>query len=216
MKEILNYLDELYPNAYCELNYTKDYELLIAIVLSAQTTDKRVNKVTPILFNKYKKLEELATANLEDIEDIIKEIGTYKKKSIFIKEIAKSLVKDHNSTVPNDRKYLETLPGVGRKTTNVFLAEFYKVPAIAVDTHVERVSKRLKIVKQSATVKETEETLMKKIPKERWIKTHHQFIFFGRYHCKAMKPNCTLCKLQSQCKYYKDNYLKKKQNPHLC
>lgn len=204
MNEVLNYLDELYPNAYCELNYNKDYELLIAIVLSAQTTDKRVNKVTPVLFTKYKTLEELANANLEDIENIIKEIGTYKKKSIFIKEIAKSLVHDYNGTVPNNRKYLETLPGVGRKTTNVFLSEYYKVPSIAVDTHVERVSKRLKLCKQNATVNEVEASLTKKIPKERWIKTHHQLIFFGRYHCKAMKPNCDSCKLQKICKYYKD------------
>lgn len=204
MNEILNYLDELYPNAYCELNYTKDYELLIAIVLSAQTTDKRVNKVTPVLFNKYKTLEELANANLEDVENIIKEIGTFKKKSTFIKEIAKSLVENYNGVVPNDRNYLETLPGVGRKTTNVFLAEYYKVPAIAVDTHVERVSKRLKIAKQTSTVKEVENSLMKKIPKERWIKTHHQLIFFGRYHCKAIKPNCTNCKLQAKCRYYKE------------
>ena len=204
MNEVLNYLDELYPNAYCELNYNKDYELLIAIVLSAQTTDKRVNKVTPVLFTKYKTLEELANANLEDIENIIKEIGTYKKKSIFIKEIAKSLVHDYNGTVPNNRKYLETLPGVGRKTTNVFLSEYYKVPSIAVDTHVERVSKRLKLCKQNATVNEVEASLTKKIPKERWIKTHHQLIFFGRYHCKAIKPNCESCKLQKMCKYYKD------------
>ena len=194
MNEILNYLDELYPNAYCELNYTKDYELLIAIVLSAQTTDKRVNKVTPVLFNKYKTLEELANANLEDVENIIKEIGTFKKKSTFIKEIAKSLVENYNGVVPNDRNYLETLPGVGRKTTNVFLAEYYKVPAIAVDTHVERVSKRLKIAKQTSTVKEVENSLMKKIPKERWIKTHHQLIFFGRYHCKAIKQNVDIIK----------------------
>ena len=204
MNEVLNYLDELYPNAYCELNYNKDYELLIAIVLSAQTTDKRVNKVTPVLFTKYKTLEELANANLEDIENIIKEIRTKKKKSIFIKEIAKSLVHDYNGTVPNNRKYLETLPGVGRKTTNVFLSEYYKVPSIAVDTHVERVSKRLKLCNQNATVKEVEASLTKKIPKERWIKTHHQLIFFGRYHCKAIKPNCESCKLQKICKYYKD------------
>lgn len=208
MNEILNYLEELYPNAYCELNYTKDYELLIAIVLSAQTTDKRVNKVTPILFEKYPDLKSLSEAPLESIESIIKEIGTFKKKSIFIKEIAKSLTKDHNGVVPNDREYLESLPGVGRKTTNVFLSEYYKVPALAVDTHVERVSKRLKLVKQTATVKEVETTLMKKIPKDRWIKTHHQLIFFGRYTCKAQKPNCQNCKLQTKCKYYQEKYSK--------
>ena len=203
-KEILEYIDTLYPDAHCELNYTKDYELLIAIVLSAQTTDKRVNQVTKVLFNKYKTLEELSKAKLEDIENIIMSIGTFKKKSIFIKEIATSLLKDHDGIVPNDRAYLETLSGVGRKTTNVFLSEYYKVPSIAVDTHVERVSKRLNLAKQNSTVKEVEKSLMKKIPKENWIKTHHQLIFFGRYHCKAISPNCASCKLTNICKYYKE------------
>jgi len=201
---ILDYIDSLYPNAHCELNYTKDYELLIAIVLSAQTTDKRVNKVTKVLFDKYQTLEELANAPLEDIEDIIREIGTFKKKSVFIKNIANSLIKDHNGIVPNDRKYLETLSGVGRKTINVFLAEYYKVPSIAVDTHVERVSKRLKFAKITDNVNQVEQSLMKKIPKEDWIKTHHQFIFFGRYHCKAQSPNCKQCKLTNECRYYKE------------
>lgn len=204
INEILEYLNFLFPNAHCELNYSKDYELLIAIVLSAQTTDKRVNEVTPVLFNKYKTLEELSNAPLEDIEVIIKPIGTFKKKSIFIKNIATSLVKDCNGIVPNDRKYLEALSGVGRKTVNVFLAEYYKIPTIPVDTHVERVSKRLKLAKQSATVLEVEQSLMKKIPKDKWIKTNHQFIFFGRYHCKAINPNCNECKLQHLCKYYRD------------
>ena len=201
---ILEYLDSLFPNAHCELTYNKDYELLIAIVLSAQTTDKRVNKVTPILFQKYPTLQALSEAPLEDIEQIIREIGTFKKKSIFIKNIATSLVKDHNGIVPNDRKYLETLSGVGRKTTNVFLSEYYGEPAIAVDTHVERVSKRLKLAPDKATVTEVEQSLMKKIPKERWIKTHHQLIFFGRYHCKAIGPNCGECELQGICKHYQE------------
>ena len=207
--EILKYLDRLFPNAHCELRYNKDYELLIAIVLSAQTTDKRVNQVTPILFEKYQTLEELANANLEDIETIIKPIGTFKKKSIFIKTIATSLVKDHNSIVPNDRTYLETLSGVGRKTINVFLAEYYNIPTIPVDTHVERVSKRLKLASSNATVLEVEKSLMKKIPKDKWIKTHHQLIFFGRYHCKAINPNCEHCELKHLCKYYQDKNLVK-------
>lgn len=203
MDNIFNYLDELFPNAHCELEYHKDYELLIAIVLSAQTTDIRVNKVTKVLFNKYKSLEDLANANTEDIENIIKEIGTYKKKSIFVKNIATKLINDGYNYIPNDRKYLETLSGVGRKTINVFLAEIYNVPAIAVDTHVERVSKRLKLAKPNDTVLEVEQKLMAIIPKDRWIKTHHQFIFFGRYHCKAMNPNCKSCKLTNICRYYK-------------
>ncbi len=199
---ILNYIESLYPNAHCELEYTKDYELLIAIVLSAQTTDKRVNKVTKILFSKYKTLESLANASLEDIETIIREIGTFKKKSVFIKNIANSLLKDCDGKVPNNNKYLETLSGVGRKTINVFLSEFYQVPSIAVDTHVERVAKRLKLAKPTATVIEVEKSLMKKIPKDLWIKAHHQFIFFGRYHCKAVTPNCKECKLHHLCRYY--------------
>ena len=201
---ILNYMNNLFPNAHCELEYNKDYELLIAIVLSAQTTDKRVNMVTKILFSKYPTLEELAEAKTEDIEKIIKPIGTFKKKSIFVKEIATRLVKEQNGIVPNNREYLETLSVVGRKTTNVFLSEYYHVPSIAVDTHVERVSKRLGLAKKTDTVKEVEESLMKKISKKNWIKTHHQFIFFGRYHCKAIKPCCSNCQLKDICSHHQE------------
>ena len=203
IKEILTYMEELHPNAHCELNYTKDYELLIAIVLSAQTTDKRVNKVTKVLFNKYQNLKSLSKAPLTDIENIIREIGTFKKKSLFIKEIATKLVEEQNSTVPNDREYLKTLPGVGNKTINVFLSEYYNIPNIAVDTHVERVSKRLNLASKNDTVEIVEQKLKRIIPKEQWIKTHHQFIFFGRYHCKAIKPNCETCKLKHLCQYKK-------------
>lgn len=201
IKEILEYLNELYPTAHCELSYTKDYELLMAIVLSAQTTDKRVNKVTKVLFDKYPDLESISQANEKDIEDIIREIGTFKKKSMFLKNIATNLLKDYNGKVPNNRTYLETLSGVGRKTVNVFLSEYYNIPNIAVDTHVERVSKRLNLANEKDSVLTVEEKLKKRIPQELWIKTHHQFIFFGRYHCKAIKPNCEECKLKKICKY---------------
>lgn len=199
MNKIFDYLDELFPNPICELNYNKDYELLIAIVLSAQTTDKRVNKVTEVLFDKYKTLEELSKADIKDIENIIKEIGTYHKKAVFVKEIATSLLAN-NCVVPNDRKYLESLSGVGRKTTNVFLSVIYNEPTIAVDTHVNRVSKRLSLVSVSDDVLTVEKKLMKKIPKERWSKTHHQLVLFGRYKCKATKPECSDCKLKDICK----------------
>ena len=155
MNNILDYLDELFPNPKCELNYNKDYELLLAIMLSAQTTDKRVNEVTEILFNKYDSLIKLKEADTKDIEEIIKPIGTYKKKSIFLNEIAKRLV-DNNCVVPNNRKFLESLPGVGRKTVNVFLSNIYKEPFIAVDTHVERVSKRLGLAKLNDDVYQVE------------------------------------------------------------
>lgn len=200
---ILNYLEELFPNPKCELNYTKDYELLLAIVLSAQTTDKRVNKVTNILFNKYKTLDELNDAPVEDIANIIKEIGTFNKKSIYIKEIVKQLVNDNNYIVPNNRKYIESLPGVGRKTANVFLSNIYNVPAIAVDTHVSRVSKRLKLVKEEDTVEIIEQKLMKKFPKNKWSTLHHQLVLFGRYKCKAINPYCSNCKLKDLCKHTK-------------
>lgn len=199
MNKIFDYLDELFPNPICELNYNKDYELLIAIVLSAQTTDKRVNKVTEVLFDKYKTLEELSKADIKDIENIIKEIGTYHKKAVFVKEIATSLLAN-NCVVPNDRKYLESLSGVGRKTTNVFLSVIYNEPTIAVDTHVNRVSKRLSLASVSDDVLTVEKKLMKKIPKERWSKTHHQLVLFGRYKCKATKPECSDCKLKDICK----------------
>ena len=199
MNKIFNYLDELYPNPICELNYNKDYELLIAIVLSAQTTDKRVNQVTSVLFSKYKTLKELSNAKIEDIENIIKEIGTFRRKAIYVKEIAKN-INDIGGIVPNDRKYLESLNGVGRKTANVFLSVIYNEPTIAVDTHVTRVSKRLNLVNKNDDVNTIEKKLMKKIPKDRWSRTHHQLVLFGRYHCKAIKPNCNNCKLKKICK----------------
>ena len=205
INNILNYLDELYPKAICELKYTKDYELLLAIVMSAQTTDKRVNEVNKILFKKYDSLHKLAKADIKDIEEIIKPIGTYKKKSSFIKEIANRLVNDNIKVIPNNRSYLESLPGVGRKTANVFLSVIYNIPTIAVDTHVERVSKRLSLAKENDTVLEVEKKLMKKLPQDRWSKAHHQLVFFGRYKCKSIKPDCIDCKLKEYCKHIKVN-----------
>lgn len=196
---IEKYLEELYPNAHCELNYNKDYELLLAVMLSAQTTDKRVNKVTKVLFNKYDTLEKLSKAEINDLENIIKEIGTYHKKAVFLKSIAETLVKNYNSVMPYDRKSLEKLPGVGRKTVNVVLGELGLEPTIAVDTHVNRVSKRLKLAKENDSILEVEKKLKRKIKRENWVKRHHQFIFFGRYHCKAIKPECKNCKLKDIC-----------------
>ena len=207
MNKILEYLDTILPNPKCELKYNKDYELLIAIVLSAQTTDKRVNKVTKILFSKYPSLLELSRASLIDIENIIKEIGTYKRKSEYIHEIAKYFVENNLNYVPNDRKLLESLPGVGRKTVNVFLSTIYNEPEIGVDTHVSRVCKRLGIVKEEDSVITIENKLRKKVPSQLRGRTHHQLVLFGRYYCKAIKPECSNCKLQECCKYYKKNKL---------
>lgn len=202
INKILDYLDELYPNPKCELEYTKDYELLIAIVMSAQTTDKRVNMVNKVLFKKYQSVKELSEASLENIEKIIKPIGTYKKKAVFIKKIATKLINDNIKVIPNDREYLSSFPGVGRKTINVFLSVIYNEPLVAVDTHVNRVSKRLKLAKDGDDVLEVEKKLMKKIPKDKWNKVHHQLVFFGRYKCKSISPLCTDCKLKDICKYY--------------
>ena len=201
INKIEEYLDEIIPNPKCELNYNKDYELLIATMLSAQTTDKKVNQVTEILFKKYKTLEDLSKANIEDIKRIIKPIGTYNIKAKNTIEIAK-ILKELNY-VPNDREYLEKLPGVGRKTTNVVLSNIYNVPCIAVDTHVERVSKRLGLAPKNADVRKVEEMLNKKIKKEKLCRMHHQLVLFGRYYCKAQNPQCENCKLKDICRNQK-------------
>ena len=202
INKIEKYLDSLYPNPICELEYSKDYELLLAIVMSAQTTDKRVNIVNKELFKKYNTLEKLSKANIKDIEEIIKPIGTYKKKAVYIKEIASRLIKDNIKKIPNDREYLSTMPGVGRKTINDFLSVIYNEPVVAVDTHVNRVSKRLSLANNDDNVLEVEEKLTKLFPKENLSKIHHQLVFFGRYKCKSQKPECTNCKLKDICKYY--------------
>lgn len=207
--KLIEYLDYLYPNPKCELNYNKDYELLIATVLSAQCTDKRVNLVTEELFKKYD-IFSLKNASLKEIENIIKPCGTYTRKSIYIKEIATSLVDNYNGIVPNNRAFLENLHGVGRKTCNVVLSNLYNVPAIAVDTHVERVSKRLKLADNKDTVLEVEKKLMKNFSKNKWSKLHHQLVLFGRYHCKSVKPNCNDCKLTKYCQFCVNNLEKTK------
>ena len=202
IKDILNKLDKMIPNPKCELEYNYDYELLIATVLSAQCTDARVNMVTKKLFAKYD-IYSLAKADIKDIENIIRPCGTYTKKAQYIYTIANKLVNDFEGHVPNDRNYLETLPGVGRKTCNVLLSNLYDLPAIAVDTHVQRVSKRLGLAFKNDDVFKIENKLMKKIPKDKWSRTHHQLVLFGRYICKSKKPNCIECLLKDNCRYYK-------------
>lgn len=194
-------LDIMIPNPRCELNYENDYELLIAVVLSAQCTDARVNMVTKELFSKYD-VFSLAESDKKDIETIIRPLGTYTRKSFYVITICRMLVKDYNGIVPNDRKYLESLPGVGRKVADVVLSNLFNVPAIAVDTHVERVSKRLGLAKVNDSVLKVREKLMKKVAKDRWIRTHHQLVLFGRYICKSRNPLCAKC-LFVKCKYRK-------------
>ncbi|CCZ58632.1 endonuclease III [Clostridium sp. CAG:710] len=199
MQEIFDYLDALIPNPKCELNFNCDYELLIAVVLSAQTTDKRVNEVTKVLFTKYPTLEDINKADISSIKEIIKSIGTFNKKAVFVKEIAKTLLEKYDGVVPRTHEELEAIPGVGHKSANVVLGVLYNIPTFAVDTHVERVSKRLGLASAKDDVTKVEKKLMKKVPKDRWIRTHHQFILFGRYYCKAVKPSCDNCKLKDIC-----------------
>ncbi len=201
--KFLDYLDELFPNPKCELNYNKDYELLLAVVLSAQTTDKRVNEVTKILFSKYDTLDKLKNANIDDISAIIRPIGTFNKKSVFVKEIASYLLDNCNGIVPNNKSELVKMPGVGVKTANVVLSNLYDYPAIAVDTHVSRVSKRMGYAKETDEVGTIEKKLQKRFPKNRWSRLHHQMVLFGRYRCKSISPMCNDCKIKDICKYYK-------------
>lgn len=198
--KIIEKLDIMVPNPKCELIYNLDYELLIATVLSAQCTDKRVNEVTKVLFDKYD-IFSLAKAKKEDIERIIYPLGSYTKKASYVIDIANSLVNDYNGIVPNNRKYLESLPGVGRKTCNVVLAELFNEPAIAVDTHVKRVSIRLGLANSEDDVLTIEKKLMNYFPKKKWCRIHHQLVLFGRYICKSKNPNCEKCLFK--CKYYR-------------
>lgn len=200
-KIFFSYLDELYSDAHCELTYSKDYELLIAIMLSAQTSDKAVNKATAILFSKYHSLKELANADIKDIEKCIAFLGMYHNKAKNVIGIAKDIIDRFDGKVPTNGDDLMSLPGVGNKTKNCYLAEMHHVPLLAVDTHVQRISKRLGICKEKDSVEVMEKKLMKYIPEERLIKTNHQIIWFGRYFCKAIKPNCEQCKIKDYCSF---------------
>lgn len=203
VKYILDEIEKMFPNASCELNYNNVFELLVAVSLSAQTTDKAVNKVTIKLFDKYPNPYYLANAQCEDVENIIKEIGLYKNKSRNIIKLSQILIENYNGEVPNSQIELEKLPGVGRKTANVIMTEGFGVPRIPVDTHVERVSKRLGIVDNEKSVLEVENTLKALIPEDRWHKAHHLLLFMGRYHCLAKKPQCLQCFYKEKCKYDK-------------
>lgn len=203
INDIILFFDEVFPDVSCELIYNNDIQLLIAVVLSAQTTDKSVNKVTKVLYNDYATCSELHMLSQEEIENYIRKLGLYKNKSKNIYKLIDIIYNEYNCKVPNDFDALVSLPGVGRKTANVMLAEYFGENAIAVDTHVERVSKRLKLAYANDSVLQVEKKLMKKFPEESWAKLHHQMIHFGRYICIAQSPKCELCKLHQYCRYYK-------------
>lgn len=202
--EALNRMYQMFPDAVGELHSESPFQLLIAVILSAQATDVSVNKATPALFAVYPTPEAMAQAPMEDLIAKIKTIGLYRNKAKNIKACAQMLLENYGGSVPTTREELIKLPGVGRKTANVVLGDAFGVPAIAVDTHVERVTKRLRICKLSASVTEVEATLMRKIPKELWVKSHHTLIFFGRYHCTARAPKCDICPLLDMCQDGKD------------
>ncbi|PEY72004.1 endonuclease III [Bacillus thuringiensis] len=196
----LDTMADMYPEAHCELVHDNPFELVIAVALSAQCTDVLVNKVTRNLFQKYKTPEDYLSVSLEELQQDIRSIGLYRNKAKNIQKLCQMLLDDYNGEVPSDRDELTKLPGVGRKTANVVVSVAFGIPAIAVDTHVERVSKRLAICRWKDSVLEVEKTLMKKVPMDEWGVTHHRMIFFGRYHCKAQRPQCEECRLLEVCR----------------
>ncbi|MBS4194471.1 endonuclease III [Lederbergia citri] len=196
----LDEMGKMFPDAHCELIHSNPFELVIAVALSAQCTDALVNRVTKNLFKKYKTPEDYLAVPLDELESDIRSIGLFRNKAKNIQKLCKMLIEEYDGEVPTEYEELIKLPGVGRKTANVVMSVAFGIPAIAVDTHVERVSKRLAFCRWKDSVLEVEKTLMKKVPKEEWSVTHHRMIFFGRYHCKAQNPQCTTCPLLVVCR----------------
>lgn len=198
-EEIIGHLDRLYPDARCELDHRNDYEMAVAVILSAQTTDASVNRVTPGLFERFPDPASLAAADQQEVEELISSLGLYRNKARSIIGFAKGVTERFEGRVPASMDELVSLPGVGRKCANVILAECHGIPSLAVDTHVSRVSKRLGLAYAKDTVDVIERKLCRKIPRERWIRTHHQMIFFGRYLCHARNPECIRCPFVKIC-----------------
>ena len=196
----LDVMDDMFPDAHCELVHENPFELTIATLLSAQCTDVLVNRVTKDLFKKYKTPEDYLAVDIEELKNDIRSIGLYSTKAKNIQKLCRLLLDEFNGEIPPNREALVTLPGVGRKTANVVLSVAFDIPAMAVDTHVERITKRLGLCRWKDNVLEVEETIMKKTPIERWSRAHHQMIFFGRYHCKAKNPGCGECPLLADCR----------------
>ena len=198
--KVLDILEETYPDAECALNHKNVYELIVAVALSAQTTDKSVNQVSPALFERYPDAETLAAAEPSEVEEYIKRIGMYRTKAKNIVAMAQKICCDFGGKVPNDYDSLISLPGVGRKTANVVLAVGFGQQRIAVDTHVFRVANRIGLADEKDVLK-TELSLMERVPEERWSRTHHSLIFHGRQCCDARKPKCDSCPVNIYCEY---------------
>jgi endonuclease-3 len=197
---ILDIIAGMFPDAHCELNHTNPFELTIAVLLSAQCTDETVNKVTATLFQKYKSPDDYIAVPLDELEQDIRRIGLFRNKAKHIQALCRIVLDKYDGEIPEKHEQLVELPGVGRKTANVVVSNAFGVPAIAVDTHVERVAKRLAMANEKDTVLEVENKLMKLVPKDEWTDTHHRLIFFGRYHCKAQNPQCLICPLLESCR----------------
>lgn len=198
-------LDLMYKDAKCGLDYKNIFELIVAVSLSAQTTDISVNKVTPMLFQKYPSAFALAKANLKDVENIIHSLGLYKNKAKNLISLSKELVEKYNGEVPSDLNELQELSGVGYKTASVVLVEGYKIPAFPVDTHISRITKRIGLVKDSLNPTQISISLMKLYDKSLYHKLHHQMIYLGRYTCKSQRPKCDECLIKDFCRYYKSS-----------
>lgn len=198
--EILDKIAEMFPDAHCELNHSNALELVIAVVLSAQTTDEAVNKVTPALFSAYPTLDDYIRADVAEIEQYIRRIGLYRNKAKHIKKLTDQIKYEFGGEIPSGMKELTSLAGVGRKTANVVRSVWFDIPSFAVDTHVERISKRLGLAKPKDDVLQVENKLKRKIRRERWNHGHHLFIFFGRYFCTARNPKCEECPFLPICK----------------
>jgi len=205
--KVLDILKETYPEAGYALDYGNRFQLLISVVLSAQTTDKSVNKVTPLLFSKYPDPVSLASADETDVQEIIRTIGMYRTKAKNIIALSGKLALEFNCQVPGTMEELMSLPGVGRKTSNVVLAEGFGEQRIAVDTHVFRVSNRIGLAHEK-DVLSTEEALMKAIPSDRWTEAHHLLIFHGRRICSSQRPKCDTCPINEYCNWFKHNAIK--------
>ena len=201
--DIINRVDELYVNPKCELEFNSNYELLVAVILSAQCTDKRVNLVTKELFKEYNTPFIMITLSQEELEHKIRSCGFFHNKAKHILEASHDIVDRFGGEVPKEKKDLLSLAGVGEKTANVVVSMAFKTPAIAVDTHVFRVSNRLGLA-NSKDVFKTQKQLEKTIPKDKWIKFHYALVLHGRYVCKSQRPNCNECGLKDLCKYYKN------------
>lgn len=201
---IIDTLKKMYPDAKCELNYETPFQLLVATVLSAQTTDKKVNEVTKNLFKEYPDVDSFCSITQEELEDKIKVIGLYRNKAKNLILLAKKIKEDFNGQVPDTMEGITSLPGAGRKTANVVLSNAFNVPSIAVDTHVFRVSNRLGLA-SSDDVYKVEMQLQKVIKKSEWTLMHHVLIFHGRRCCIARNPKCNICNVREYCCYYKNN-----------